>query len=187
LDAIAQWSPFEQFTQIKRWAKVEIKKYKPLEEGIQEAAQLLKCKIEDLVPTLKKTIDEGGKEKLATLEKQRLADQIWIRVLEKKVRELKHTDDLNRNLVEAGKSIQAFVVADPELMVANNLLKNIYKSEEDPKLLKIISCNKKYAADIKDCVSKMSVNLKETMEHLVKHEDRLLMKQSWGFRGLNRK
>jgi hypothetical protein len=83
-------------------------------------------------------------------------------------------------LVKVGKSVLEFVVADPEVMVANNLLKNIYKSEEDPKLLKIISCNKKYASDIKDCVSKMSDSLKETIEHLVKHEDRLLMKAKLG-------
>jgi hypothetical protein len=87
--------------------------------------------------------------------------------LEKKVQELKQIDDLNRNLVEVGNSIRYFAVADPELMIANNLLKEIYKSEEDPKLVKIITCKKKYAAEIKDCVSKLNVSLGETMEHLV--------------------
>jgi hypothetical protein len=65
-------------------------------------------------------------------------------------------------------------------MISNNLLKEIYKSEEDPKLVKIVTCNKKYVADIKDCVSKLSDSLKETLEHLVKHEDRLLMKAELG-------
>jgi hypothetical protein len=49
---------------------------------------------------MKKAIDEGGKEKIAALEKQSALDQIWIKVLEKKVQELKQIDDLNRNLVE---------------------------------------------------------------------------------------
>jgi hypothetical protein len=65
-------------------------------------------------------------------------------------------------------------------MVANNLLKEIYKSEKNPNLVKIITCNKKYAADIKECMSKLSDSLKETLEHLVKHEDGLLMKADLG-------
>jgi hypothetical protein len=98
-------SPCEQFTQIKRWAETGVKNSKPLERVIQEAAQLLKCWIEDLVPSMKKAIDEGGTEKLVALEKQRSLDQIWIKILEKKVQELKPIDDLNRNLVEVGNSV----------------------------------------------------------------------------------
>jgi hypothetical protein len=66
-------------------------------------------------------------------------------------------------------------------MIANNLLKEIYKLEEDPKLVKIITCNKKYAVEIKDYVGKLSVSLGKTMEHLVKHEDRLRFKAEQEF------
>jgi hypothetical protein len=38
---------------------------------------------------MKKAIDEGGKEKIVALEKQKSLDQIRIKVLEKKEQELK--------------------------------------------------------------------------------------------------
>jgi predicted nucleic acid-binding protein len=47
-----------------------------MEGVIQEAVQMLKCKMEDLVSSMKKAIDKGGKEKLAALEKQRSLDHI---------------------------------------------------------------------------------------------------------------
>jgi hypothetical protein len=120
-------------------------------------------------------------KKIAALEKQGAFDQIRIKALEKKVQELKEIDDLNRNLVELGNLVRRFFVSDPELMIANNLLKEIYKSEEDRKLVKIITCNKKYAAEIKDCVAKLSGSLGDTMDHLIKHKDCLRFKTEQEF------
>jgi hypothetical protein len=130
---------------------------------------------------MKKAIDEGGKEKIDALKKQSALDQIRIRALEKKVLELKEIDDLNRNLVELETLVRRFLVADPELMIANNILKEIYKSKEDPKLVKIITCNKKYVVEIKDYVGKLSRSLSDTMDHLIKHEDRLRFKTKQEF------
>jgi hypothetical protein len=45
-------------------------------KALKESAHLLKCWIEDLVPNMKKAIDEGGKEKIVALEKQKSLDQI---------------------------------------------------------------------------------------------------------------
>jgi hypothetical protein len=62
LDAMNTWSPSEQFFQIKMWSDSGIKNSKKLEKVIQDSSYYLKCKIEDLVSTMKKAIDEGGKE-----------------------------------------------------------------------------------------------------------------------------
>jgi endo-1,4-beta-mannosidase len=129
-----------------------------------------------MVPTMKKAIDERAKQNIAFLAKHSALDQIRIKVLEKKVQELKEIDDLNRNLVELGTLDRRFLVANPKLVIANNLLMEIYKSKEDPKLVKIITCYKRYAAEIKDYVGKLSGSLGDTMDHLIKHEDRLLFK-----------
>jgi hypothetical protein len=103
-------------------------------------------------------------------------DQNRIRTLEKKVEELAWIDNLNRNLVQLAHSVQRFIGTDAKLMVANNLLREVFSSDQDPKLLKIIGCNKKYAADIKEVVDRLNSSLGETMDHLIKYEDRMKAK-----------
>jgi hypothetical protein len=93
-----------------------------------------------------------------------------IQTLEKKV------EELNRNMVQLALLVRKFLASDPKLMIANNLLKEVFKSEQDPKLVKIITCNKKYASEIKDVVGRLSDSLGVTMDHLVKHKDRLKFK-----------
>jgi hypothetical protein len=51
-----------------------------------------------------------------------------------------------------------------------------YKGDQDPKLVKIITCNKRYAAKIKNVAGQLSNSLSETMNHLIKHEDRMKLK-----------
>jgi hypothetical protein len=61
-------------------------------------------------------------------------------------------------------------------MITNNLLKDVYKGDQDPKLVKIITCNKRYASKIKNVVGQLSDSLRETIDHLIKHEDRMKLK-----------
>jgi hypothetical protein len=110
------------------------------------------------------------------LEKQGVLDQIQIKTLETKVHKLSKIEDLNQNLLQLANLVRSFLAADLELMIANNLLKEVYKSKQDPKLVKIITCNKKYASEIKDCVGKLSYSLGETMDHLIQCEERLRFK-----------
>jgi hypothetical protein len=68
--------------------------------------------------------------------------------------------------------VGCFLGIDAELLVANNLFKEVYKGDQDPKIVKIISCNKKCAGENKKVVAKLSASLGETMGHLVQHKTR---------------
>jgi hypothetical protein len=78
--------------------------------------------------------------------------------------------------VELRNLVRHFLVAEPKLLIANNLLKEVYKSKEYLKLVKIITYNKSYVAEIKDCIGKLSGSLGEMMDHLIKHKERLRFK-----------
>jgi hypothetical protein len=148
-----------------------------LERVVQECCQYLKCKIEDLFPIMKTAIEEGGKEKVTLLERERILDQNRIRTLKKKVQELTKIDDLNQNLLDLGKSVRILLGTEPELMIANNLVKQVHNDDKDPKLVKIISCNKKYAAEIQEAVGKLSASIDASLEYLVAHATNLEFKE----------
>ena len=173
LDVINMWSSLEQFCQIRTWSETGMKYSKKLEKVFQDSCHYLKCKPEGLTTTMVKAIEEGGKEKAAALEKQKAMDQNQIKALEKKVEELAKIDEMDRNLVELAHLVRKFLAFDPKLMISNNLLKEVLKPEDNPKLVKIITCNKKYAGEIKDVISRLSHSLGETMEYLIKHKKRL--------------
>jgi hypothetical protein len=78
---------------------------------------------------MRKAIEEGGKEKVAQMDRQRILDQNRIRTLEKKVEELARIDVLNQNLMELQADVGRFLSIDAELLVANNLLKKVYKGD----------------------------------------------------------
>jgi hypothetical protein len=46
-------------------------------------------------------------------------------------------------------------------------------SQEDPRYVKIIACNKKYAAEIKKCVNNLRISLK-AMVDLARNEDQMM-------------
>jgi hypothetical protein len=119
------WSPSKDIVQIKNWVVICLKKAKNLKGTTHQVAQLLKCRMSNLVPSMKKAIDKGGKEKLVALGKQRSYNQTRIKALEQKVQELNTTDDLNQNLEEVAKLMAYFCVADLELLVAHNALSEI--------------------------------------------------------------
>ena len=103
-----------------------------LEGIVQECCHYLKCKTEDLLPSIKTAIEDGGKEKVTWLEREKILDQTWIRTLEKKMQELTKIDDLNQTLINLGKFMRILLGSEPELMVANNLVKQVYNNDQDP-------------------------------------------------------
>ena len=62
-------------------------------------------------------------------------------------------------------------------MVAYNLMKQVYNDDHDQKLLKIITCNKKYAAEIKEAVGKLNASIDASLQHLVMHARDLELKE----------
>jgi hypothetical protein len=92
------------------------------------------------------------------------------------VEELTKIEELNQNLVKLTYVLRRFLGTEAELMIANNLLKDVYKNDQDPKLVKIITCNKRYASEIKNVVGQLSDSLSETTDRLIKHEDRMKLK-----------
>jgi hypothetical protein len=125
---------------------------------------------------MKMAIEDGGKKKVTRLEREKILNQNRIRTLEKKVQELAKIDDLNQNLLDLGKSVRILIGTEPELMIANNLVKQVYNDDNDPKLVKIISCNKKYVAEIQAIVGKLSASIDASLEYLVAHVDDLDLK-----------
>ena len=85
-----------------------------------------------------------------------------------------------------GKSVRTLLGTEPELMVASNLVRQVYNDDQDPKLLKIITCNKKYAAEIKEAVGKLSASIDSSMEHLVMQERWSGVEGGWCPEWLNR-
>jgi hypothetical protein len=53
--------------------------------------------------------------------------------------------------------------------------------------VKTTTCNKKYASEIKECVGKLSYSLGETMDHLIKHKERIHFKADQEFQRSNPK
>lgn len=159
------WSPSEDFSQCKTWIEKALNKSLRLESVTQQVARMLKCGVGDLVPALKKALDEGVREKVNALERQKLKDQIRIRDLEQKVKDLQKEDGLNKTMEKAAVAVGRLRAADPELMVANNLLKKVYKSEEDPKFLSVVTCNRKYAAEVKEVLDNFSLSLEASLKH----------------------
>ena len=177
LDAMNSWSPSEEFQQIQLQLNTGLRKSTRLEGVVQDCCQYLKCKTEDLFSSMKTAIEEGGKEKVARLEREKILDQNRIRMLEKKVKDLATTDELYQGLLSLGKSLRPLIGTEPELLVANNLLRQVYNDEKDPKLVKIISCNKKYAAEIQNSLSNLGESINKSMDFLVAHLDDLEFKE----------
>jgi hypothetical protein len=146
-----------------------LRKSKRLEGVVKECCHYLKGKTEDLLPAMKTAVENGGKDKVTRLERDKILDQNWIRTLEKKVQELTKIDDLNQNLIDLGKFVRSLLGIELELMVANNLVKQVYNDDQDPKLLRINSCNKKYAAEMKEAVGRLSASIDASLQYLVTH------------------